>query len=45
VPGPFDEAALLVVGGLLWLFYRDQLREAWQQADPPHLTGEIASPS
>jgi hypothetical protein len=23
---------LLVVGGILWVFYRDQLREAWQQA-------------
>lgn len=35
VPGPFDEAVLLLVGGLLWLFYRDQLTEAWQQADRP----------
>ena len=33
VPGPFDEAVLLLVGGLLWLFYRDQLTEAWQQAN------------
>jgi len=32
VPGPFDEIVLLVVGGVLWLFYRDQLREAWEQA-------------
>jgi len=31
VPGPFDEVVLLVVGGLLWLFYRDQLIEAWQR--------------
>jgi hypothetical protein len=32
IPGPFDEAVLLVVGGVLWLGYRDQLREAWRQA-------------
>ena len=32
VPGPFDEAVLLVVGGILWLFYRDQVREAWRNA-------------
>ena len=35
VPGPIDEAVLLVVGGMLWLFYRDELREAWQQAAKP----------
>ncbi len=32
VPGPFDEAVLLLVGGILWLFYRDRLTEAWQRA-------------
>jgi hypothetical protein len=32
VPGPFDEFALIVVGGILWLFYRDQLAEAWREA-------------
>jgi hypothetical protein len=32
VPGPFDEIVLLVVGGILWLFYRDQLDEAWRTA-------------
>jgi hypothetical protein len=35
IPGPFDEVVLLVVGGILWLFYRDQLREAWQLAAVP----------
>jgi hypothetical protein len=30
-----DEAVLLLVGGILWLFYRDRLTEAWQRADPP----------
>ena len=32
VPGPFDEAVLLVVGALLWTFYRPCLREAWSRA-------------
>jgi len=32
IPGPVDEAVLLLVGALLWLFYRERLTEAWQQA-------------
>ena len=32
VPGPFDEAVLLLVEEY-WLFYRDQLTEAWQRAE------------
>lgn len=32
VPGPFDEAVLVLVGGLLWAFYRDRMREAWRAA-------------
>jgi hypothetical protein len=34
VPGPLDEVVLLLVGGVLWLFYRDQLIDAWHRADP-----------
>jgi hypothetical protein len=34
LPGPFDEFVLLVVGGILWLFYRDQLANAWREAAP-----------
>jgi hypothetical protein len=41
IPGPLDEAALLVVGVLLWAFYRDSLREAWTQASRP--TGGYAA--
>ena len=37
VPGPFDEAVLLVVGGILWVFYRGQLHEAWRLADRSRL--------
>jgi hypothetical protein len=32
VPGPFDEAVLLLVGVLLFAFYRAPLREAWSAA-------------
>ncbi len=32
IPGPFDEAVLLVVAAILWLGYRDQLRAAWRDA-------------
>lgn len=35
VPGPFDELVLLGVGGILWLFYRDQLTDAWRKAGAP----------
>lgn len=34
IPGPFDEVVLLIVGAILWLFYRDQLREAWHDHGP-----------
>jgi hypothetical protein len=32
VPGPVDEIVMLGVGGILWLFYRDQLADAWRKA-------------
>jgi len=32
IPGPVDEAVLLVAAGLLWAFYRDELAAAWAQA-------------
>ena len=32
IPGPLDELVLLTVGAVLWLFYRDQLREAWRSS-------------
>ena len=37
LPGPVDEVILLVVGGVLWIGYRDQLREAWRRA----VSGEL----
>jgi len=32
VPGPVDEAVLLLAAGILYTFYRQPMREAWQQA-------------
>lgn len=42
LPGPFDEAVLLVAAALLWLGYRDRLRAAWREAGrrfPPEQEG------
>jgi hypothetical protein len=33
IPGPVDELALLVVGVVLWLFYRRTLTEAWAASE------------
>ena len=32
VPGPFDEAVLLLVAPVLFVFYREPMREAWREA-------------
>jgi hypothetical protein len=32
LPGPLDEAALLLVGLFLWIFYRERLTAAWRDA-------------
>jgi hypothetical protein len=32
LPGPVDEAVLLLVGALLFGFHREPLRDAWRQA-------------
>jgi hypothetical protein len=34
LPGPLDEAVLLLVGLVLSLFYRERLVEAWHAAAP-----------
>jgi hypothetical protein len=34
IPGPLDEAVLVLAGLALWLFHREALRRAWQQARP-----------
>jgi hypothetical protein len=33
IPGPVDEAVLLLVALALWLFYRKTLNEAWRSAE------------
>ena len=35
IPGPFDEALLLIAAVPLALFYRRPLHDAWQRADSP----------
>jgi hypothetical protein len=32
IPGPVDEAVLLLVALILFVFYRRELREAWERA-------------
>ena len=35
IPGPVDEAALLVLATLLFAFHREPLRDAWARAAEP----------
>jgi hypothetical protein len=32
IPGPFDEAVLLLIAPILFVFYRRPMREAWAHA-------------
>jgi hypothetical protein len=32
IPGPLDEIVLIVVAPILWVFYREPMREAWEAA-------------
>jgi hypothetical protein len=32
IPGPFDEAVMLLIAPILFTFYRDPMRDAWQHA-------------
>jgi hypothetical protein len=42
IPGPFDEAVLLLVGLLLWALYRERLGEAWHGAEAPRFASHFA---
>jgi hypothetical protein len=33
IPGPFDEAVLLLVSPILMIFYRAPLRDAWRMTE------------
>ena len=35
IPGPVDEAVLVVLAPILLLFYRGPMREAWRQTAQP----------
>jgi hypothetical protein len=35
IPGPFDEAVLLLVAAPLFVFYREPLADAWLRARRP----------
>jgi hypothetical protein len=39
IPGPFDEAVLLVAAIPFALFYRQPLADAWRRAAEPRLAG------
>jgi hypothetical protein len=32
IPGPFDEAVLLLIAPVFLIFYREPMREAWRDA-------------
>jgi hypothetical protein len=32
IPGPVDEAVLLLIAPVFLIFYREPMRDAWQQA-------------
>jgi hypothetical protein len=34
IPGPFDEAVLLLVAPIVSTFYREPMRDAWRAAKP-----------
>lgn len=29
IPGPVDEVVLILIAPILWVFYREPMREAW----------------
>jgi hypothetical protein len=45
IPGPFDEAVLILVAPILFVFYRVQLSEAWECADARPYNSSGSQPS
>jgi hypothetical protein len=39
IPGPFDEALLLLLAPILFAFYRQPMGEAWRRAGEPRAGG------
>jgi hypothetical protein len=42
VPGPFDEAVLLIAAAILFAFYREPIRDAWRQAQPERFANQAS---
>jgi len=36
IPGPVDEAVLLLIAPVFWAFYREPMREAWRSSSGPN---------
>jgi hypothetical protein len=45
LPGPFDEAVLLLVALILFVFYRQELRQAWREAAESPSAARRGSPA
>jgi hypothetical protein len=45
IPGPFDEALLVIIAPLLYIFARRPMRDAWRHADTACFASRFARPS
>jgi hypothetical protein len=45
IPGPVDEVILLLIAPILFVFYREPMREAWQRAGRPSFASRFARAS
>jgi hypothetical protein len=45
IPGPVDELILLLIAPILFVFYREPMRDAWQRADRPSFASRFARAS
>ena len=45
IPGPFDEALLLLAAPLLFIFAREPMRDAWRRAETKRFASRFAKPS
>ncbi|TMK73568.1 MAG: hypothetical protein E6G48_05095 [Actinobacteria bacterium] len=44
IPGPVDELILLLIAPILFVFYSQPMREAWQRADKPNSASFARAP-
>jgi hypothetical protein len=45
IPGPVDEAILILIAPIFLVFYREPMRDAWQRADNPSFATRFVTPS